>query len=99
MPAAARPFAVVSRGGAAVDDRDGAADATGTVTGTYLHGLFESGAARRALLDWLAARAGCAGRPEWGEMGSRRDRWDRLADVVAGALDVKAIGRLVGVAL
>ena len=52
-----------------------------------------------ALLDWLAARAGCAGRPEWGEMGSRRDRWDRLADVVGGALDVKAIGRLVGVAL
>jgi adenosylcobyric acid synthase len=96
---AARPFAVVSRGGAPVDDRDGAADATGTVTGTYLHGLFESGAVRRALLDWLAARAGCAGRPEWGEMGSRRDRWDRLADVVAGALDVKAIGRLVGVAL
>jgi hypothetical protein len=31
-------------------------------------------------------------------MGSRRDRWDRLADIVAGALDVKAIGRLVGVA-
>ena len=69
------------------------------MTGTYLHGLFESGAVRRALLDWLAARAGRAGRPDWGEMGSRRDRWDRLADVVAGALDVKAIGRLVGVAL
>jgi adenosylcobyric acid synthase len=94
----ARPFAVVSRRGVPVDDRDGATDATGTVTGTYLHGIFESGAARRALLHWLAARVECAARPEWGEMGSRRDRWDRLADIVAGALDIKAIGRLVGVA-
>ena len=98
-PTVARPLAVVARGGLAVEDRDGAADATGTVTGTYLHGIFQSGAARRALLGWLAARSGSAARPEWGHEDAARGRWDRLADIVAGALDVKTVGRLVGIAL
>jgi adenosylcobyric acid synthase len=98
-PTVARPLAVVSRAGSAVEDRDGAADATGTVTGTYLHGIFQSGAARRALLGWLAARSGSAVRPEWGQGDTARGRWDRLADIVAGALDVKAVGRLVGISL
>ena len=62
-PTVARPLAVVARGGLAVEDRDGAADATGTVTGTYLHGIFQSGAARRALLGWLAARSGARRAP------------------------------------
>jgi len=37
--------------------------------------------------------------PRWGQAGSRPQRWDRLADIVAGAIDVKAIGALVGRAL
>jgi adenosylcobyric acid synthase len=97
--AAARPFAVVARGGSPASEPDGATDATGTVTGTYLHGILASGAARRALLGWLAARTGRAPRPGWGAGGARSDRWDRLADIVAGALDLKAVGRLVGVSL
>ena len=95
----ARPFSVVSRGGSPTSEPDGATNATGTVTGTYLHGIFASGAARRALLGWLAARAGHAPRPEWGADGARSVRWDRLADIVAGALDLKAIGRLVDLSL
>jgi hypothetical protein len=54
------------------------------------------GAVRRALLSWLAARAGRPVDPTWGTAGSRTARWDRLADVVAASLDVTAIGRLVG---
>jgi len=95
----ARPFAVVARGGSPANELDGATDATGTVTGTYLHGIFASGAARRALLGWLAERAGRAPRPEWGAGGARSDRWDRLADIVAGAVDLKAVGRLAGIPL
>ena len=34
--------------------------------------------------------------PEWGDSGSRGGRWDRLADIVAGSVDVQAIGKLVG---
>ena len=97
--AVARPFAVLSRAGSPASGPDGATDATGTVTGTYLHGLFASGAVRRAVLGWLARRAGRAPRPAWGVAGAGSARWDRLADIVAGALDLKAVGRLVGVSL
>jgi adenosylcobyric acid synthase len=98
-PGVARPFAIVVRGGAPADDLDGASDAAGTVTGTYLHGIFASGAVRRSLLAWLAARAGRPAHPEWGEGGARPRRWDRLADVVAASVDVETISRLVGRAL
>jgi adenosylcobyric acid synthase len=98
-PGRAAPFAIVARGGVAVEDLDGASEGEGTVTGTYLHGLLASGPVRRALLTWLAARAGRPADPTWGAAGSRAGRWDRLADVVAASLDVKAIGRLVGRAL
>jgi adenosylcobyric acid synthase len=92
-------FAIVARGGVAVDELDGASEGEGTVTGTYLHGLLACGAVRRALLTWLAVRGGRPVDPTWGAAGSRAARWDRLADVVAASLDVKAIGRLVGRAL
>ena len=93
-PEARPPLAIVERAGVAVDDVDGAA--VGAVAGTYLHGLSASGAFRRALLVWLAARAGRSPRPEWGTPAPRLARWDRLADLVAAAVDVKAVGRLVG---
>jgi adenosylcobyric acid synthase len=92
----ARPFAITRRSGESLEALDGAADAAGTITGTYLHGIFASGAVRRAVLTWLAARAGRASDPCWGEADARPRRWDRLADIVGGALDVKAIGALVG---
>jgi adenosylcobyric acid synthase len=95
----ARPFAIVRRGGAPADDLDGASDARGNVTGTYLHGIFASGAIRRSLLGWLAARRGRPAHPRWGEAGSRPQRWERLADLVAGAVDVTTLGSLVGRAL
>jgi len=47
----------------------------------------------RALLGWLAL-AGRA-RTRSGERGAAPRAWDRLADIV-GALDVAAIGKLVG---
>jgi adenosylcobyric acid synthase len=94
-PGVTRPFAIVTRSGAPGEELDGASDANGAVTGTYLHGIFASGPVRRSLLSWLAARARRPARADWGEAGARPRRWDRLADVVAGSLDVKAIGRLV----
>jgi adenosylcobyric acid synthase len=94
-----RPFAIVARGGWPCAEVDGASTTTPVVTGTYLHGIFASGAMRRSLLRWLAARGGRPAHPAWGEAGARAGRWDRLADIVAGSLDVEAIGRLVGRAL
>jgi adenosylcobyric acid synthase len=94
ISAVAHPFAIVERGGAAAGDLDGAS--AGAVTGTYLHGVLGTGAVRRALLGWLAERAGRRAHPQWGSAAPRLARWDRLADIVAGALDVAAVGKLVG---
>jgi adenosylcobyric acid synthase len=90
----ARPFAIVERGGGPAGDPEGAV--AGSVTGTYLHGVLSGGAVRRALLGWLAARARRAAHPEWGSAMPRRARWDRLADIVAAAVDVGAVGKLLG---
>lgn len=95
-PGAARLFAVVERGGAAADDADGVASASGTVAGTYLHGLFADHALRGALLRHVAARAGKPADPRWG--APRPDPYARLAQVVGAALDVAAVAKLAGLA-
>jgi adenosylcobyric acid synthase len=94
---AAAPFTIVERGGAAVSEPDGAVDATGTVLGTYLHGLFANDGVRAALLRALAARKGIAADPRWG--APRADRYERLADDVARAIDLPAVAELVGLSL
>jgi adenosylcobyric acid synthase len=90
----ARPFAITARSAAPADDLDGALDPRGAVLGTYLHGLFANEALRRALLGHLAARKGARPDPRWGRPAPAA--WDRLADAVRAAVDVRAIGRLVG---
>jgi adenosylcobyric acid synthase len=90
------PFLVVERNGRAVKEPDGALSEDGLVTGTYLHGLFADARLRRAVLAWLAGRRGVPVDPRWGAAGPARARYDRLADQVAAALDLKALTRLVG---
>ena len=90
-----RPFAVVARAGATAGDLDGATSPDGSVTGTYLHGLFSSGPVRRALLEALAGNRGIPPDPRWGGHDAV-DPYDRLADVVGAAVDVAAVARLVG---
>lgn len=69
------------------------------VVGTYLHGLFEHGGVRRAFLTWVAGRARRNPCADWGGDRPRTRRWDALADAVSAALDLGAVGRLVGVDL
>jgi adenosylcobyric acid synthase len=83
---------VVEREGAAVSEADGTRE--GGVLGTYVHGCFTSGPLRRALLAHAAARR-TAPDPRWGSEPAL-DRYDVLADHVGGALDLDAVGRLVG---
>jgi adenosylcobyric acid synthase len=87
------PFTVTWRNGVPTDEADGAMNASGTVVGTYLHGLFANEGLRRALLVELAARKGLAPDPRWGRPHGP-DRYDRLADLVAGALDLPLLARL-----
>ncbi|HMH49627.1 MAG TPA: cobyric acid synthase [Candidatus Acidoferrum sp.] len=87
------PFTVTERNGVRVDEADGAVNAAGNVLGTYLHGLFANDGLRRALLVELAALEGLAPDPRWGRPADG-NRYDRLADVVAGALDLTLLARL-----
>jgi len=89
---ALHPFTIVERGGACVRDPEGALSARGNVVGTYLHGLFASGPLRRSLLCFLARLRGRPADPRWGAPGA--DGYERLADIVGGALDMEAIAKL-----
>ena len=88
---------IVARGGVAAHEADGAVSADGHVTGTYLHGLFADDALRGAVLRAVAERAGRAPDPRWGDAGSAASRYDRLADLVGGAVDMPEIAKLVGI--
>jgi adenosylcobyric acid synthase len=96
VESAGAPFWILDRGGVAGGDRDGALASDGAVIGTYLHGLFANDGLRRALLGWLATRKGVASDPRWGQGENATARYDRLADAVAAAVDVKTITGLVG---
>ena len=91
-----RPFVVIGRRGAAVREFDGATNAAGTVVGTYLHGLFANDGLRRAFLVHLATGKGERPDDRWGAGEAAIDRYDRLADIVDDAVDVRAISKLVG---
>ena len=86
-------FAVTADGEAA--HADGCRNATGSIAGCYLHGLFESPAVRRALIEWLAARRGLQ-LPDHDAPPSREAEYDRLAATVRASLDMAAISRLAG---
>lgn len=90
-------FDSVERGGAMTEDGEGAVNPRGNVVGTYLHGLFSSGALRRAMLKALARRRGDPGEARWGAPEPAADRYHRLAALVAPALDLRAIGALAGI--
>ncbi|MBI2563061.1 MAG: cobyric acid synthase [candidate division NC10 bacterium] len=93
------PFQIVSRGGAPLNEREGAVNDAGNVVGTYLHGLFANDELRRVLLVHVAARRGRQPDARWGAPSSAAARYDRLADVVASSCDLVAIGKLVGLEL
>jgi adenosylcobyric acid synthase len=64
---------------------------SGTVIGTYLHGIFENPAFTDAILRYACERKGIAyARPE-----SLIDPYDELADLVAASVDLDAIVRLI----
>jgi adenosylcobyric acid synthase len=81
---------VVSRSGERCDERDGAVSATGNVFGTYIHGLFDNDSFRRSVLAAL-------GHEPAGRTWSREAAYERLADHVAAALDMRTICALAGI--
>ncbi len=83
-----RPFARLADG-----RNDGAVSEDGQIAATYLHGVFESQQACRALLDWAGLQA-----PEAFDYRELREQnIERLADALEAHLDMKRILQLLGV--
>jgi adenosylcobyric acid synthase len=70
------------RGDEAVQIADGASDASGRIWGSYLHGIFEDAAFRRAWLTQIGWQGDNATPGP-----ARQQEYDRLADVVDAAID------------
>ena len=84
--ALSRPFLILDDGSA-----EGAISEDGRVMGTYLHGLFDRGEGRAALLaGWGAASDGL-------DQTARVDAaLDEIAEVLAGAFDVNRLAEIAG---
>lgn len=75
---------------------DGVANAQGNVIGTYLHGIFDSGAFWRAVVNHVRAEKGLdANEGEAMTMAEFREReFDRLAAIVRQNLDMDSVYRI-----
>jgi adenosylcobyric acid synthase len=86
-----RPWLEIdSRNGVAVRAADGATAADGRIWGCYLHGLFANDVFRTAWLNSLGAQRTMIA------PGADNERsLDRLADTVAGAIDMQCLDRII----
>jgi adenosylcobyric acid synthase len=94
----AAPFSITGRSDVPVAEGaafDGALDASGTVLGTYIHGLFHNGRLRSVILQALARRKGVT----LGTSGldlSLDQEFDKLADWVRGSLKMPLVYQMAG---
>ena len=97
-----QPFTIVSREGRASSDWDrtvdGCLDETGWILGTYLHGMFDTGRVRRAILTAVLSRRAESLVPlySWGRSSGIESELDRLGTVARACLDIPRIREIVG---
>ena len=94
----APPFLIEDRADAPVagdGDMEGALDASGSVLGTYIHGLFQNGELRDAILRELARRKGVS-LPNVGSVLDLDREYDKLADWVRSSVDMDLVYRVSG---
>ena len=92
------PFRIEDRADvlvSAAGELDGALDASGSVIGTYIHGLFHNGELRTAMLNELARRKGVSLPDVTNELDLDRE-YDKLADWVRSSLDMDLVYRMTG---
>jgi len=94
------PFIIGARGDGTCSDPDGCVSTSGTLLGTYIHGLFDNPAACRGLVDHLRARKGLAplAAAALSPEEIKQANFDRLADAVRSSLDMDRIYTLLGLA-
>ena len=93
-----RPFASVRRAADSEARSDGAVNSDGTVMGTYLHGIFDNDAFRRAWLRQVRDRFGLASPalPDLSMGDVRAAAFDRLATIVREHLAMDVLYRILG---
>ncbi|SDE84814.1 cobyric acid synthase [Sporomusa acidovorans] len=88
-------FTIDTRSGKQVQMPDGAVTADGLVMGTYMHGIFDNDAYRRAVLDALRVRKGLAPLGVIVDTQALKDAaYNRLADVVRRSMDIDLVYRI-----
>jgi adenosylcobyric acid synthase len=75
-------------------DPDGAAAKSGSIWGSYLHGIFDNHSFRRA---WLISLGWMPDEPEGTEVDLREREFERLADHVENNMDMALIDKMVGI--
>lgn len=94
----AEPFARILRAGDNEAVLDGAVDVSGTVWGTYLHGLFDDDEFRQTFVLAARERCGLAEPVAYAHVhAEREERIGRLANEVRRALDMDLVYRLLGI--
>jgi adenosylcobyric acid synthase len=94
-----QPYAMVRRALDNTGRPDGAVNSDGTVMGTYLHGIFDNDAFRRAWLQKIRNRFGLPSPPTFHLSISdiRAQAFDRLATIVRQHLNMDALYRILGI--
>ena len=94
----AAPFRIDDRSDVAVTEAtalDGVMDPSGRVLGTYIHGLFQNGGLRQAVLRELARRKGVS-LPGSAQDMSIDGEYDKLADWVRASLRMDLVYQMTG---
>ncbi len=76
------------------DYADGAINSSGTVFGTYMHGLFHNTGFRRNLLNCLRRQSGLQ-EIQYGIAADKEAEYDKLAELVRGSLDMDLVYRII----
>lgn len=91
-------FRIRKRGAMSEDVSDGCVSADGMVFGTYIHGIFDNGKLRKALLDYFKSKKGLA----QDSLGIdhdvfRQTQIDLLVKTVSQSIDIDYISEILGV--
>lgn len=74
---------------------DGLSNETGTVFGSYLHGLFDTDGLALALASELAGKKGiCLEEERFDLQAYKEQQYDKLADLIRSSFDMKAVYRM-----
>ncbi|MCP8304899.1 MAG: cobyric acid synthase [archaeon] len=90
-------FRVIRRGSKEADDFDGAVDGSGSILGTYIHGIFDELPVRRCLVEFLMEKRGM--KPTEEAVRDVRSEWEKslrqLAEIVKTSLDMDKVCEIV----